>query len=122
MAGFALKLATEMCKFHKSELEHAQAFRELIWDQLKIQLSAAKVAGTGFDTDGHASVGSYVYVNMECKNEIGSTPADPCLQSAIHYHHHTKYSIGKVQNSRFPCLHVYYFGKEFLYSHFPLLS
>jgi len=45
-----------MCKVHKSELEHAQAFHKLIWDHLKIKLAAAEVAGMGFDTDGHASV------------------------------------------------------------------
>jgi hypothetical protein len=80
------------------------------------------VAGTGFKTDGHASVGFYVYVNTECKNEIGSTAADPSLQSAIYYHHHTNYSVGKVQNSRFPCLHVFCFGKELLHSDSPLFN
>jgi hypothetical protein len=112
LARFALELATEMCKFFKSEADRAQAFRDLIWERLSIKLNAAKVRGTEFNTDGYASVGSHVYVNTECKNEIGSTPADPCLLSAIYYHHHAKYSFGKVQNSRFPCLHLYYFGKS----------
>ena len=69
-----------------------------------------KVEGTEFSTDGHAYVGFHIYVNTKCKNEIGSTLADPCFQSAIYYHHHVKYLVGKVQNSRFPCLHLYYFG------------
>ena len=111
IACFALELATEMCKFYKSKGERAQAFRDLILERLDIELKAAKVEGTEFSTDGHAFVGFHVYVNTECKNEIGSTLADPCLQSAIYYHHHAKYSVGKkVQNSRFPCLHLYYFG------------
>jgi len=111
IACFALELATEMCKFYKSKGERAQSFRDLILERLDIELKAAKVEGTEFSTDGHAFVGFHVYVNTECKNEFGSTLADPCLQSAIYYHHHAKYSVGKkVQNSRFPCLHLYYFG------------
>ena len=112
LARFALELATEMCKFYKSEADRAQVFRDLICDRLEIKLKAVKVEGTEFTTDGHASVGFHIYVNTECKNEIGSMPADPYLQSAIYYHHHAKYSVGKVQNSRFPCLHIYYFGKS----------
>jgi hypothetical protein len=91
LACFALDLATEMCKFYKNEVDRAQAFRDLIWDQLEIKLDVTKVEGTEFSTDGHASpsIGSHVYV----KNEIGSTAADPYLQSATHYHHHAKYSF-----------------------------
>ena len=110
IARFVLDLATEMCKFYKSKGERAQAFRDLILERLGIELKAAKVEGTEFGTDGHAYVGFHAYINAECQNEIGSTLADPCLQSAISYHHHTKYSVSKVQNSRFPCLHLYYFG------------
>lgn len=124
MAKFTLELATDMCKFYQDEADFALAFRALIGERLKIKLEAARVPGTKFDTDGHASVGShvYVYVNTESKNKVGSTAADPSLRSAIYYHHHTKYSVSKVQNSRFPCLHLYFFGKEFLHSDSPLFS
>lgn len=101
-----------MCKFHDKEADRSQVFRYLIWQRLRIKLNAAKVEGTGFETDGHASAGFYAYVNTECKNKIGSTLADPYLQSAIYYHHYTKYVVDIVQNSRFPCLHLYYFGKS----------
>src|ERR1700691_2366568 len=68
LARFALELATEMCKFYKSEADRAQVFRDLICDRLEIKLKAAKVEGTEFTTDGHASVGFHVYVNTKCKN------------------------------------------------------
>ena len=110
-ARFALDLATQMCSFYRDEGTRAHTFRELIYNRLGIQLYPAKVEGTEFITDGHASLGFHTYLNTECKNEIGSTPTDPYLQSAIYYHYHTKNSVQKVQNSRFPCLHIYYFGK-----------
>ena len=116
IACFVLGLATKMCKYYDHEAGRAQAFRDWIWERFGIKLEAAKVADTPFATDGHASVGFYVYVNTVCKNEIGSTPTNPCLKSAIFYHHHTRYSITKLQNSRFPCLHIYYFHKEIHHS------
>jgi len=61
-----------MCKFHKSKADCALAFHDLIWDQLKIKLDAVKVADMEFDTNGHPSVGFWLYVNTECTNEIGS--------------------------------------------------
>jgi hypothetical protein len=60
IACFALELATAMCKFYKSESERAQAFRDLILEQLGIELKAARVEGTEFSTDGHAFVGFHV--------------------------------------------------------------
>ena len=111
LARLALELATKMCTFYPNEAARAQTFREFVYERLGIRLNAAKVEGTEFTTDGYASIGFHAYVNTECKNEIGSTPADPYLQFAICYHYHAKYSVGKVQNSRFPCLHIYYFGK-----------
>jgi hypothetical protein len=111
LAFFALELATEMCRLYTNGADRAQVFRDLICNRLEIKLNATKVEGTELTTDGHASVGFHVYVNTEGKNEIGSTTADPYLRSAIHYHHNTRHSVGQVQNSRFPCLHIYYFGK-----------
>ena len=110
-ASCALDLATQMCSFYPNEAARAAAFRALVYDRLGIKLYAAKVEGTEFTTDGHASFGFHTYINTECKNEIGSTTSDPYLQSAIYYHYHAKHSVQIVQNSRFPCLHIYYFGK-----------
>ena len=100
-----------MCSFYPNEAARAHTFRKLVYDRLGIELYAAKVEGTEFATDGHAPLGFHTYINTECKNEIDSTAADPYLQSAIDYHYHMKNSVQKVQNSRFPCLHIYYFGK-----------
>ena len=111
LACFALELATQMCKFYPNETARAQTFRDVVYERLGIKVNAASVEGTEFTTDGHASIGFHTYVNTECKHEIGSTTADPYLQSVICYHHHIKYSVGKLQNFRFPCLHIYYFGK-----------
>ena len=111
LARFALDLATRMCAFYRNEASREQVFRELVYEGLGIKLNAAKVEGTDFTTDGHASIGFHTYINTECRNEIGSTAADPYLQSAIYYHYHAKNSFRTVPNSRFPCLHIYYFGK-----------
>ena len=118
LACFALDLATQMCAFYPNEASREQVFHELAYEGLGIKLNATKVEGTDFTTDGHASIGFHTYINTECKNEIGSMAADLYLQSAIYYHYHAKNSFCTVKNSRFPCLHIYYFSKCSLVSDF----
>jgi hypothetical protein len=120
ISSFVLELATMMCEFHPDEGARTLAFRQLIWKHFEIKLEAAKVAGTGFTTDGHASHGFYVYISTEGKNEIGSTLADPAIQSAVYYHHHIREFAASDSGSRFPCLHIYYFGRESSLSEFHL--
>jgi hypothetical protein len=112
ISSFVLELATMMCDFYDDENKRTEAFRELIWNHLTIKLVAAKVTGTKFITDGHASVGFDVYINTKGMNEVGSTPADPALQSAVYYHHHICNQATRLLGSRLLCLHIYYFGEE----------
>ena len=103
-----------MCDFYKDERARVEIVRKMFWKYFDIKLEPAEIGGSGFTTDGHASVGYSVYLNTEGKNEFGSTPADPSMQSIVY----GRYHVGNVNDrpgSRFPCLHMYYFGKNFCF-------
>lgn len=100
-----------MCDFYEDEQKHVQIVRQLIWEHFHIKLESATIPDTRFTTDGHASVGFYVYLNTEGKNEFGST-ADPSVRSIVNGHYHVRYMAKGHPGSRFPCLHMYYFGKN----------
>lgn len=110
--AFVSSFTSMMCEFHRDERTRAQSVRELIWQHFQIKLEAAEVADTSFITDGHASVGFHVYLNVEGKNELGSTADDSSIQSVIYGHHHVRKEAGKFLGCRFPCLHMYFFGKK----------
>lgn len=114
--AFVLAFAEAMCEFYSDEQERTEAVRNLIWAHFRIKLEPAEVADTRFVTDGHASVGYNVYLNTEGKNELGSTLADPSVKSVIYGHHHVHKVAGEFPGCRFPCLHMYYFGKIYCFS------
>ncbi|KAF8584767.1 hypothetical protein K439DRAFT_1345081 [Ramaria rubella] len=107
---FVRELAKEMCKFYDEGRSRAQKFRDLIWNHFGIKLETADIPNTALATDGHATVGYYVYIRSEGRNEACNTKADPALQTAIYYHHHIKNVSLEILGSRFPCIHIYYFG------------
>jgi hypothetical protein len=113
ISSFVQALTVMMADFYDDEAQRALSFRKLIYDHFKIKLEAANVATTPYTTDGHVSIGFHVYLNSEAKNEAGSTPADSSIQSAICYHYHIRPFASSMVWSRFPCIHIYYFGKEF---------
>ena len=75
------------------------------------------MADTKYVTDGHASLGfhRHVYLNAEGQNEAGSTLADASIQSVLYGHHHAHKEAKKYPYCRFPCLHMYFFGKKCLF-------
>jgi hypothetical protein len=119
ISSFVLELAMMMCDFYDDEDKRTEVFREFIWNHFTIKLDVAKVK---FMTDGHASVGFDVYINTKGKNEVGSTPADPALQSAVYYHYHIRNQATRLLGFGFPCLHIYYFGEEPHFRTFDLMN
>jgi hypothetical protein len=109
---FVLDFASAMCEFYPTEGARAQVIRDLMWKHFQIILVPGEVADTKFITNGHTSVGPNVFLNMEGNNEAGSTPADPSIQSVIYAHHHVRNVATTVLGSRFPCLHINFFGEH----------
>jgi hypothetical protein len=100
-----------MTDFYDEESRRFLAFHTLIFNHFGVKLEAANVTTTQYPTDGHAPLGFHVYANMVAKNENGTTPADPAIQSAVYYHYQVRPFVTEILGSRFPCIHIYYFSE-----------
>ncbi|KAG8920090.1 hypothetical protein FRC02_001175 [Tulasnella sp. 418] len=104
------KLTVDMCNFYDYEAKRARAFRDLMLEY-KIPVTPTYIEGTSYSTDGHASVGHYVYLITEAKNEMGTGGRDPYIQSGL-YHAASVLNLGDqpLKLGLLPCFHIYYNG------------
>ncbi|KAG8938517.1 hypothetical protein FRC03_007149, partial [Tulasnella sp. 419] len=77
--------------------------------EYKIPVAPTYIEGTGYSADGHASVGHYVYLITEAKNEMGTGGRDPYIQSGL-YHAASVLHLGDqpLKLGLLPCFHIYY--------------
>jgi hypothetical protein len=99
-----------MSSFFKDEAGRASKFREILQD-LGIDVSAAKIEGTKFKTDGDIQSQGFRRTVIEVKNEIGSKGAQPHAQGISYCIHSTKSSVTGRPGFRFPCILITLFGK-----------
>jgi hypothetical protein len=105
----ATAMANAMSEFYVKEDERALKFRKILLRYYKLDLKAAKLEGTPFQTDGHATSGTSLYVLAEVKNEIGAGGAEPFNQTGRYYWEALR-PIYRLPFSGYPCLYVCSFG------------
>jgi len=107
----AMMLSITMSGFFNNEMERASAFRRVLREHAGIELSATKIDGTEYSTDGDIQYKGLRYAIAEVKNEIGSTNAEPHFQAISYYIHATKSFAKNKAEFRFPCILIGLFGK-----------
>jgi hypothetical protein len=105
------ELTERMCRFYDTEADRARAFRDVMI-KYDISIAASTIEGTQYVTDGHASMGQYVYLITEAKNEMGMGNSDPYIQSGLYYSQSVLHlDDQQLKLGLLPCFHIYYNGK-----------
>lgn len=110
--AFVLELSASMSEFWSTEKLRADAFRSLLLKHYNIQLYAADVPNTSYQTDGHACILGYPFLITKAKREVGSGGSDPYLQVALYYFEFLRTLAAKTPSSVLPCFNIFYFGKR----------
>lgn len=111
----ALRLASSMRRYKDNEDKRVQQFNTLIREYLRdiegLELQPASLGG--FITDGHVLSNGKLVLLCEAKNEIGSSGAEPYVQSTHYYLEACRASWGsRVRGTVLPAVLVVYFGRS----------
>lgn len=107
---FMEDLRGNMVQLYDDEQSRTTAFRTLFEQNIPgFRLDAAMVGG-GYISDGHYRLGDFHLVFTEGKNELDGMSTDPLLQAAMYYIQGLE--ARKELPDPFPCLLIYYAGKE----------
>ena len=120
--ALVLELRKVMSGPWKDEEEQREQFRLILYKHYNIQLYPAKVGSTGRMTDGHASVGDYMYVVFEMKGWNGK--GDSEVQASLYSLEAFRPVIREKQDplDLFPCIIVYCVGRCLSLPCYPLLT
>lgn len=109
--ALALHLYATLPNFFSSDVGNegrAHAVRTAFNDFYGWDVNAGAIDGHAYITDGHTMRNGYISVLFEAKNEIGSSTAEPFLQSSLYYQASVEQRLGI--DSPMPCLIVCCFG------------
>jgi len=111
-------------QIYTDEDTRASKFRETLAEN-DIVMTATRIDGTKYSTDGDMHWKNFRYLILEAKLEIGAKGAEPLFQAGWYYQEFTKKPTIKSLGSPLPCLLISLcggFNKAFPLAHMLNLS